>query len=415
MDLHHNLFYSYRGPNAESADRDRQLENNVTKALINTLRLGGEAVWRPFLADLGLGNAMQPEFLLRRDLPSGSACKKRDRVLLGISKGKSEWTPDLGACSAYANIPDAWIFGDGFAVLVESKVSGDFSSEQMGAHLACLGAATPPKFVQRTWNEIHSFFRGLLGQITREPAKLLVEQFVQFLEYSTMAEFTGFQRDHFQYFLLHDDDDARRWVREQMESFASQVLKGLQTFDPFYEACDVGVLKRADPYCWVAFGPRSPEYRNVTHQSASLRANGLCVFVNTELKNATDRLKAVLRHSEAEFRGALEQLHRFGRFEMVLKQRTQLQASLYEETPKIQLHSSMLVEGTGDEVWKAFIHTVDGLPLPYLRIERLVPTAKLIELSAGNKAVSYVEEILRQNHPVVSLLNGSTAQSRTSG
>jgi len=50
MDLHHNLFYGYRGPSTDDRDRERQLENNLTKALVNTLRLGGEAVWRGFLS-----------------------------------------------------------------------------------------------------------------------------------------------------------------------------------------------------------------------------------------------------------------------------------------------------------------------------------------------------------------------------
>jgi hypothetical protein len=142
------------------------------------------------------------------------------------------------------------------------------------------------------------------------------------------------------YFHLHDDDDARRWVREQMESFASQVRKGLQAFAPFYEACDVGVLRLADSSCWVAFGPRPPEYRKVTHQTVSLRSNGLCVFANTEFKSATDRLKDVLLHSEAEFREALQHLHEFLPFELMLEERIQRQASLYDYIPKIRLHSS---------------------------------------------------------------------------
>jgi hypothetical protein len=34
IDLHHDLFYTYRGPGTD-ADRDRQLENNVTKAKVS--------------------------------------------------------------------------------------------------------------------------------------------------------------------------------------------------------------------------------------------------------------------------------------------------------------------------------------------------------------------------------------------
>jgi hypothetical protein len=154
MDLHHNLFYTYRGPGTD-ADRDRQLENNVTKALINTLRLGGEAVWRPFLSWLGIANATGADFLLqRRDLPSGHAAHRRRRVLLGISKRKSDWPPSAGAETTYESLPDAWVYGDGFAVLVESKVGDhDFSPQHMQAHLARLGSAehSPPKIVLHTW------------------------------------------------------------------------------------------------------------------------------------------------------------------------------------------------------------------------------------------------------------------------
>ena len=123
MDLHHNIFYSYRGPDTVGVDRDRQLENNLTKALINTLSLGGEAVWRPFLSELGLADATGAKFLLqRRDLPSGSAVTRRDRVLLGISKKRSAWVPDrgVGADGTYEGVPDAWVYGDKFAVLVEA-------------------------------------------------------------------------------------------------------------------------------------------------------------------------------------------------------------------------------------------------------------------------------------------------------
>ena len=72
MDLHHNVFYSYRGPITDADARERQLENNLTKALVNTLSLGGDAVCRAFLAEIGIPDARRAKLLLqRRDLPSG--------------------------------------------------------------------------------------------------------------------------------------------------------------------------------------------------------------------------------------------------------------------------------------------------------------------------------------------------------
>jgi len=409
MDLHHNLFYSYRGPNADDADRDRQLENNLTKALINTLEFGGETVWRPFLATLGIAG-VAPDFLLqRRDLPGGAA-NKRYRVLLGISKQESAWSPCAGGQTTYESLPDAWVYGNGFAVLVESKVNGDFSPGQMEAHYRRLGPkeSTPPIIKLTTWKQIHGLFCRFLPILTDNVSRLLVEQYIEFLEYSGMSGFTGFRREHFDYFVLHDDDDARRWVLEQVGDFAKNVLAIIRKLAPFfYDDYEIGTLKRTDSYCWFAFGPRGT-YRNVTHQSMSLEANGLRVFVNTELKGATDRLKSVVRQSGNDFRDALQNLHLYAPFELVLQERTQRQASLYDYTRKMCLHSSMLADvNTQDVAWNAFSQTVQQLPLLQLSIERLVPPLKLLELSKGDppEAIEYVAEILKRNHAIVDLLN----------
>jgi hypothetical protein len=411
VDLHRNLFYSYRGPNTDIADRDRQLENNVTKALINTLDLGGSSVCGPFLAWLGLADTPNVKFLLQRyNLPTATAADKRDRVLLGISKKELDWV-DPGINGTAESVPDAWVYGDNFAVLVESKIDdAAFSQRQMKAHLARLQSTghKPPKIVLKTWGQIHGFFEHLLPRLTDVPsAKLLVEQFIEFLEYSGMTEFTGFRLEHFRYFLLRDDDEARRWIRDQVGYFANRVQAGLYESTPFYEASDIGNLKLTDAYCWAAFGPRGNAYRKVTHQTISLASDGLRVFVNSELKAATDRLKSVLKQSNAAFRAALQHLHAYEPFELVLEERTQRQASIYDYTPKMRLHSSMLDVTAGDVAWAAFTQTVEWLPLPYLRIERLVPAQKLIELSRCDppQVVQHIVEMLLRNHAMVRLLN----------
>lgn len=409
MDLHHNLFYGYRGPGTD-ADRDRQLENNVTKALINTLRLGGEAVWRPFLAWLGIADATGADFLLqRRDLPSGHAAHRRHRVLLGISKSKSEWSPGTSTESQYESVPDAWIYGDGFAVLVEIKVGdGGFSPGQMQAHFARLKSTEhlPPKIVLKTWRDVHGFFHNLLPSLTDASSFLLVTQFIQFLEYSDMSGFTGFHRDHFDYFLLHDDDDARRWVHDQVEDFAARVQARLHKFDPFYESYHVGVLKRSESHCWTAFGPAPwEECHKRTHQTISVSPNGLRMFVNTEGKPATKGLKAVLKDSRDEFLAALRELHAFEPFELVLNEVFVVGPMRLKETPKMRLHSSMLTGEAGGDAWKVFADTVQRLHLLYFCIDRPdVAPPKLIELSECG-AVELVVKTFQRNHAVVKLLN----------
>lgn len=110
MDLHHNLYYSYRGSATSDADRDRQLENNLTKALLNTMCLGGEAVWKPFLRELGIPSPEDAMFLFqRRELPSSPATSKKHRILLGISKRTSSYVPDRAIHRSYESVPDAWI------------------------------------------------------------------------------------------------------------------------------------------------------------------------------------------------------------------------------------------------------------------------------------------------------------------
>jgi len=413
VDLHHNLFYSYRGPNTDIADRDRQIENNVTKALINTLELGGSSVCARFLAWLGLADKPNTKFLLqRRNLPTATAADKRDRMLLGLGISQKRLDlVDAGVNGTAESVPDAWVYGDNFAVLVESKIDdAAFSQRQIQGHLARLQAAgrKEPERVGKTWGQIHGFFKRLSHDLADVPsAKLLVEQFIDFLEYSGMTEFTGFRLEHFRYFLLHDDDDARRWIRDQVGYFAAQLQAGLHESTPFYQAYDIGPLKLVDAYCWAAFGPTGKVYRNVTHQTISLSSDGLRVFVNSELKSATEKLKIVLKQANAAFRTALQLLHAFEPFELILEKRKKRQASIYDYTPKMRLHSSLLNEPAGDVAWAAFTQTVEQLPLPYLRIERLVPAQKLIELSECHppQIVEHLVEMLLHNHPVVKLLN----------
>jgi len=74
------------------------------------------------------------------------------------------------------------------------------------------------------------------------------------------------------------------------------VQASLIEFASFYESYDIDALRFSDSHCWAAFGPANGEYRRVAHQTTSISSDGLRVFVNVELKAATDRFKAVLNN-----------------------------------------------------------------------------------------------------------------------
>ena len=416
MDLHCNLFYSYRGPDTRSVDRDRQLENNLTKALINTLDLGGKSVWRPFLDALGLAKTSRAKFLLqRRNLPSRAAASKRDRILLGISKQPSDWSPSRRREIRYESLPDAWVYGDTFAVLVESKVGdSDFSPSQMESHRARLwqNSGKAPKVVKKTWQEIHCLFCDILTSLTDgSSTDLLVRQFIQFLEYSGMTGFNGFRPDHFDYFTLHDDDDARRWVVDQVHGLADRVKIGLRKVSSFYEAAHVGQLPLWRSDCWCGFGPEKGAFKQVTHQTMFLRSDGIAVAVNTERKPAAKRLKKLLRDPESAllFRRALKEQHNLEPFDLLIEERVYAgRPRCFEYNRKMCLTSSMLTtKVTSDVAWTAFRETIRLLPLPYLKLQRLIPRDRLLELSKHNpsKAVDRVATSMKRNHKIVEMLN----------
>jgi len=177
------------------------------------------------------------------------------------------------------------------------------------------------------------------------------------------------------------------------------VLASLRAAEPFYGSFDVGNLPLAKSECWVAFGP--PEYKGVTHQTISLAADGLRIFVNTETKPAIDHLRDVLKRREPEARRALQTLHESSEFELILKECIQRGVRATDYAERVRLHSSLLLPEAGSTAWLVFVEAVATMRRPNLVIERLLPPKQLI----GPEPVQRVVDILRRNHAIVSLLN----------
>jgi len=425
-DFHHNIFHYYRGAQRSNRERERQLEDNTTKALINTLEHCGPTVALGFLKWLSievLEQVGQVKFELQKaTIGTGEIQSRSQRLLLGLVPSRGARDPCAGLDKVVTENedgrPDAWLYGDDFIVLLESKVEGSLKLDQMQRHFQKLqvGTEQQPRCEVRTWAEVHQFFVGILPELSGKD-EWIVEQFKQYLEGIGMAEFTGLEREIFDYFITHDDEEMRQKVKGTVQSFAEKILSGLQAFDSsFYQSYDVGPLRLKDKYCWVAFGPGDKEYRQWAHQTISLYAYKLDVFVNVELIDAVDRLRKKIHQDKQAFRETVSSLP--VPFSVQLEERIKKQVTIYDYYVIAKLKADVLKEphsrpyGLKDPKSDGFCYIeklLEQIHLPYLSVRRRIDRNRALELSQedGRSLVDEVVGIMKAFHPLVEFINES--------
>lgn len=409
-DFHHNIFYYYKGSKDSDQDRERQLEDNTTKALINTLEYGGPEVAYEFLSWLGINTTEHIKFeLQKKTIGEWKITSKSQRVLLALVPAKSTIAKTEQSTKKDSR-PDAWIYGDDFVVLIESKVVGGLNTTQMLYHMQKLqlNPNVTPQYEERTWADVHSFFSSTLNNL-RSQSKFIVSQFTQYLEWNNMSDFIGFNKEIFDYFITHDDEETRVWVRNTIQLFAESIRKDLCKFDIFYEDFDMGTLHLKDEYCWVAFGPKGKKYRNDAHQTITVDAQGIEVFVNVELKSAIDKLRLKMCQDKDSFKKLLSALDDNEPLCVKIEERKQRQASSYNYFPVARIELPYLKNSETGHLSFEYIQSVlTKIPLPYLTVRLRIDRKTALVLSERDHGRSLVDKVishLKALHPLVRYIN----------
>jgi len=224
-----------------------------------------------------------------------------------------------------------------------------------------------------------------------------------------LAEFTGLEEEMFNFFITHDDEDTRRWVRDTVQSFAEKIKAELNDLDSFYQDYDVGTLRSKDEACWVAFGPGKRKYRQWAHQTVSLKAYALDVFVNVELKPAIVRLRKKIRQDKQAFREIISRLLPDEPFNVQVEERKQRQASLYDYHRIVRLEARYLKNPElGPHGFDYIEMLLEQVSLPYLTVTRRIDRDSALELSRKDQGRSLVDEVVRimqAFHPLVKFIN----------
>jgi len=299
-DPHFNIFHPYRGPTTRDASNERQLENNLTRALAICLtRLGTCPARTLLLHEFGIAPHEADDFV-RCELQVGVAdpdwpppSKRHIAVVTGTAV-----EADSNPYSAVSGVLDMAICGKGFVVGVESKLGSKVADGHLAAHAKTLGiSVTDP--VPVTWAALARRARLLLADNGLGPVSEFVLQ--QFEEYLRMNGFGGFTNDHFAYFTLGPEDRARAadigaGIRRQMRDLILGIRDGWHTeFDE--HVGKLGAFATLKPSGKSSGGSGGQP----VHFSVSILPDGLEIFFNVETDRAYRQFVKSWQERSGEF------------------------------------------------------------------------------------------------------------------
>ena len=225
MDITQNLFWFFRGPKIADGRHVWQIENNMTKALVLLLKNTNHDVFlRAFLQDLGVPyrSGEKVNFALQRRPLLPDVTK---RVVLCIAGGDPEFWDSKDRDRE--GRPDALIWTERWAVLVEAKLGSAVDESQIRGHLRKFGWPTHTKRADRQWQVLHCLLKQAGEKADLRPQdRFLLREWLQYMEDQGMSEFNGWTAEDFQYFDLPEArQDEERWrLQERFKRFRDAVV-----------------------------------------------------------------------------------------------------------------------------------------------------------------------------------------------
>lgn len=276
FDPHNNLFYYYRQSSTRKIKslkkdiiREKQIENNTTKALINTLQYTDQKICNKFMQhflDIQIESNINYAFQ-KGTIGQEKINKRSQHILLGISPILSEpnqekFDEDIQTKEHNKSVLDAWIWDKTTVIAIEVKTNMGFNKDQMRRHKEKFPYETKVIEKHIYWEKIHSFFINLLKNhlefSLNEKDIFLIEQFTQYLELINLSEFTGWKKKDFDFFMIYDKDEKNR-IRYKMKKLADLVFQDKFLLDKI-EKTGLGRVKEKNNNIWFRMNPKSQSF-----------------------------------------------------------------------------------------------------------------------------------------------------------
>jgi len=390
-DPHRNIFFYYAGSSSAAKGRERQIEDNTTKALVNLLELSSQSdpdgwLVQRFAEFVGAkpANVRHPRFALQRSTIGELVVKRaKTRVLLGIAP-RVDPNFEIKETEKDGSRPDAWIWFRDAVICVENKVVGTFNPDQLATHAKKLGPGVQTKLL--SWRQVYAFFaerrvdaeKKMKGSLTAH----LLDEFVAYLRIIAyrqeidMGEFDGFRPEHFTAFTFLDDEEAednRKQVKHYLGQFVSAVREGLPKSLSNFKKQEIGNLRGDGGHAWSTLSRATPPVHE-PHFSFSISGDDLGVKLLLEGARPTRRAKRSIEKDPDRF---LELLQDLPDWTLVVKRRWQIQAQKYgaEDACSIELDRAGKID-----------------------VEYLIAKMQALEKKANGQG--YFELIVRRQFPI---------------
>lgn len=325
-----NIYYYYRGPSNSKYNEygDRQIEDNTTKALINTLENSEQGLLSDFLKHLGI--------------PQEEHCKTQ--YDLQIAKVDSR--------------PDALIQMGSTQIFIESKIDCPLENKQLLHHIKALSKGyliciTPRVSDERivktlndkrirfiTWKEIYIHFERHIKASTSDKTCFLISEFINYLEAINMAPFYGWRKSHFEAFLNIDDDPSTMLMQQSkanLQQYLFEIKEHLKN-SPSFDGLEVkvGMLNSAGiRHCWgVLAVPPLDKIINMPHFNFRLNADEFALGVQIEGKKPAHAFKKTVTQDPKKL---LRISRKLEGFDLTLRKRVYLHPRTFLGIPVVRI------------------------------------------------------------------------------
>jgi len=308
-----NVFYYYRGPSSKKEGQfDKQIEDNTTKAMINTLENSEKGLLMCFLKKAKI------DF------------KDYNKVAYDLQVAEK------------SSRPDAQIQIDKCSIFIESKIDSQLDMKQIDNHLKSkyisngyLICITPRDKDRDTiqqikksnlrfisWKEVYLCFKEQLAKTKDEKTKFIIQQFLEYLEAINMATFTGWNKKDFEAFLNIEDDpkkELRLRVKEKLEQYLIEV-KELLSEEEFKDIESyVGNVKEDSTHLWgVLCKPSVKDRIHKPHFNFWVNSDEFGMGIMIQGKRPANKMKKSINSEKDKF---LKILKKLKDFDLIIRER----------------------------------------------------------------------------------------------